>query len=236
MTATDDVTLYDSLDGQVALVTGANRGLGAEIATRLADLGATVYGGVRSTNREVPDGVESVTLDVTAEGDVQAAVNRIGDEAGRLDIVVNNAGVMDEEGPLHETGSIHIDRVFATNIRGATLVAKHTVQPLLSQEGGRLVNMSSRMAQLTEEQSGGSPAYRISKTALNGLTAYLHSEYGDEGLLANSVSPGWVETDMGGPEAPRSIDEGVETPVWLARHEPGSPAGKFWVDKEVIDW
>jgi NAD(P)-dependent dehydrogenase (short-subunit alcohol dehydrogenase family) len=85
-------------------------------------------------------------------------------------------------------------------------------------------------------QSGGSPAYRVSKTGLNGLTAYLHGEYGDDGLLANSVCPGWVRTEMGGGGASRSVAEGAETPVWLCRFRPGAPAGRFWRDRAVVGW
>ncbi|MFB6155778.1 MAG: SDR family NAD(P)-dependent oxidoreductase, partial [Haloferacaceae archaeon] len=102
--------------------------------------------------------------------------------------------------------------------------------------GGRVVNISSGMGALNEEQSGGSPAYRVSKTGLNGLTAYLHGEYSAQGLIANSVSPGWVRTDMGGEGANRPVEKGAETPVWLSRFRPGSPSGKFWHDRSVIEW
>ena len=83
---------------------------------------------------------------------------------------------------------------------------------------------------------GGYPAYRISKVGVGGLTAYLHGEYGSGGLLANAASPGWVRTDMGGSGAPRSPAEGADTPVWLARFEPGSPGGQFWKDRTPIEW
>jgi NAD(P)-dependent dehydrogenase (short-subunit alcohol dehydrogenase family) len=92
------------------------------------------------------------------------------------------------------------------------------------------------MGALTEGMSGGSPAYRISKAGLNGLTVYLHGEYGDRGLIANAASPGWVSTDMGGAEAPRSPAEGADTPIWLVRFAPGGPGGRFWRDRAVIDW
>jgi NAD(P)-dependent dehydrogenase (short-subunit alcohol dehydrogenase family) len=123
-----------------------------------------------------------------------------------------------------------------TNVRGPMLTAKYALPYLLQHDGGRIVNVSSGMGALGEAQSGGSPSYRISKTGINGLTAYLHGEYGDEGLIANSVCPGWVRTDMGGEEADRSVEKGAETPTWLCQFKPGSPAGKFWRDKEVIDW
>jgi NAD(P)-dependent dehydrogenase (short-subunit alcohol dehydrogenase family) len=92
------------------------------------------------------------------------------------------------------------------------------------------------MARCVVDTSGGYPPYRISKAGLNGLTASLHGEYGDEGLLANSACPGWVRTDLGSPEAPESPAEGADTPSWLATFDPGSIAGRFWRDREVIDF
>lgn len=228
--------LYDSLDGQVALVTGANRGLGEEIASRLAGLGATVYAGSRSMSGDVPEGTEKVPLDVTQEGDIEAAVDGIFDEVGRLDALVNNAGIGGPEGDLVAAPTGEIDRTLGVNLRGPTLLCKHAVPLLLQNEGGRVINVSSGMGALSEPQRGGSPAYRVSKTGLNGLTAYLDGEYGDAGLIANSVCPGWVRTRMGGDEADRSVETGAETPVWLARFRPGSPSGRFWRDKSVIDW
>jgi len=187
-----DPELYDSLDGQVALVTGANRGLGREIAARLAGLGATIYAGTRSQSHDLID-----------------------------------------------EPSVQIDRTISTNLRGPLLCCKHALPLLVERDGGRVVNVSSNLGQLSGGQTGGTPSYRVSKTGLNGLTAYLHGEYADEGLLANSVSPGWVATDLGtqgGRSPPRSVEEGAETPVWLCRFRPGSPAGLFWKDREVVDW
>lgn len=232
----DNPELYDSLDGQVALVTGANRGIGREIAARLRDLGATVYAGSRSVSNDVPGGTERVLVDVTQEGDIEAAVDGIFGEVGRLDVLVNNAGIIGPEGDIVAAPTPEIDRTLGVNLRGPMLLCKHAVPLLLQQEGGRVVNVSTGMAAITEPQSGGSPAYRISKTGLNGLTAYLHGEYGDDGLIANSVCPGWVRTDMGGEDASRSVERGAETPVWLCRFRPGSPAGGFWRNKEPANW
>jgi NAD(P)-dependent dehydrogenase (short-subunit alcohol dehydrogenase family) len=228
--------LYDSLDGQVALVTGANRGLGEEIASQLVELGATVFAGVRSVTYDVPDGCESLVMDVTQEGDVQNAINQIGDEAGRLDILVNNAGYGSFDDPLHEEETATIDRTISVNLRGPMLLAKYAVPPLLEQDGPRIVNLSSQMGSLSEKQPGGAASYRISKTGINGLTAYLHGEYADEGLLANAVCPGWVQTRMGGEDAPRDVASGAETPVWLTRLKPDTVGGALWHDREVVDW
>jgi NAD(P)-dependent dehydrogenase (short-subunit alcohol dehydrogenase family) len=231
-----DIELYDSLDGQVALVTGANRGIGAEIARQLRDLGATVYAGSRRMENETPDGTERVLLDVTQEGDVEAAVDGIFDEVGRLDVLVNNAGVVGPDGDIVAAPTAEIDRTLAVNLRGPMLLCKHAVPLLLQREGGRVVNVSSGMGAIGERQSGGSPAYRVSKTGLNGVTAYLDGEYGDDGLLANAVCPGWVRTEMGGESAARSVAEGAETPVWLCRFRPAAPSGRFWRRKRVIEW
>ncbi|MFB6126839.1 MAG: SDR family NAD(P)-dependent oxidoreductase [Halolamina sp.] len=231
-----DSALYDSLDGQVALVTGANRGIGAEIARQLAALDATVYAGVRSTDREVPEGTERVVVDVTQEGDVQAALNDIGDGHDALDVLVNNAGVGGQDAPIHEVPTYRLDHTLGVNLRGPMVVAKNAVPPLLESEAPRVVNVSSGMGALGEAQSGEWPAYRIAKTGLNGLTRYLDGEYGDRGLMANSVCPGWVRTRMGGDEAERSVERGAETPVWLCRLRSGGPSGAFWRDRERIEW
>ena len=228
--------LHETLDGQVALVTGANRGIGAEVARRLVDLGATVYAGSRSRKNETPEGTERVLLDVTQEGDVEAVVDGVYEEAGRLDVLVNNAGVGEFGDDIVAEPTRRIDRTLAVNLRGPMVLCKHAVPLLFQGDGGRVVNVSSGMGALGEGMSGGSPSYRVSKTGLNGLTAYLHGEYGDRGLIANSVCPGWVRTDMGGEEANRDVEEGAETPVWLSRFAPGSPGGLFWRKKERVDW
>ena len=236
---TEDVAepdLYDSLSGQVALVTGANRGIGREIAEQLHDLGATVFAATRSMTHEIPDEWEHLLVDVTQEGEISDAVDDIFASAGRLDILVNNAAVGGGDGDIVAESVKDLDRTLATNLRGPMLLCKHAVPLLVQDEGGRVVNVSSGMGALNEDQSGGSPSYRVSKTGLNGLTKYLDGEYGDDGLLANSVCPGWVRTDMGGEEADRSVERGAETPVYLCRFEPDSPSGHFWRDKEIVDW
>lgn len=235
--------LHDRLDGQVALVSGATRGLGAQVAADLYDLGAIVYAGARNprdlagARSDSDDRVRPVRLDVTDEDQVAGAVAAAVREAGRLDIVVNNAGIYDgRRSDLLDFDTERFDLVLDTNVRGPALLAKHALPHLLARPGGRIVNVGSGMGALTGGQGGNAPAYRISKTALNALTATLHGGYGPRGLLANSVCPGWVRTDMGGPAAPRSLLEGTDTIVWLCRFQPGSPAGLFWRDRAVIDW
>lgn len=237
------IPALDSLDGQVVLVTGATRGIGAQVAADLADLGATVYAGARDpgdlagVEQETDGRIRPVRLDVTREDQIAAAVGHARDEAGRLDVVVNNAGVGDWHGTaLHTLDTALLDKVLATNLRGPMLVCRHALPHLLERDGGRVVNVSSGMGGLTGGMSGTAPAYRVTKTGLNGLTAYLHGEYGPRGLLANSACPGWVRTDMGGHNANRSVEEGADTIVWLSRLAPGATAGRFWRDRRVIDW
>ena len=231
-----EVPLYDDLDGQVALVTGATRGIGKRIADGLVDHGATVYAGARNIADIDGDDREAIELDVTVDSERVAAVDRISDEAGHLDILVNNAGVMDSREPLAEMPTETIERTLSTNLHGPIHLTKHALDLLLPQPGPRVVNVSSGLGAITEPQSGGMPAYRISKTGLNGLTRYLDGEYSTQGLLANSVCPGYVQTDMTEGSAPRTPEKGAETPIWLARFKPDAPGGRFWRDRSPKEW
>jgi NAD(P)-dependent dehydrogenase (short-subunit alcohol dehydrogenase family) len=236
------IPLHERLDGQVALVSGANRGLGAAVADGLAALGATVYAGTRDLEalagvEEASDGrVRAVALDVTSEGAVRGAVALAVAEAGRLDILVNNAGAGDFGGrDLLRLETSLLDQVLATNLRGPMLLARAALPHLLARPGGRVVNVSSGMGQLSR-MGPTAPAYRVTKAGLNALTAYLHAEYGAHGLLASSACPGWVRTRMGGDDAPRTVAQGADTLLWLCRLAPGAPGGRFWRDRQEIPW
>jgi NAD(P)-dependent dehydrogenase (short-subunit alcohol dehydrogenase family) len=232
-----DGELHDSLSGQVALVSGANRGMGLVIADGLADLGATVYAGSRSTEGvDPPGGGTVIELDVTDDATIDRAIERIANEQGRLDVLVNNAGIGPGVGQtLVEEPRGQIDSVLAINLRGPVMLTRRALPHLLEREGSRVVNVSSGMGALGEGMSGGATAYRISKAGLNALTVALHGEFGPD-LLANAACPGWVRTDLGGPNATKSPEEGADTPIWLCRFAPDSPGGRFWRDREAIDW
>lgn len=186
------VTRHETMDGQVVLVTGATRGIGEQIAVQLEALGATVYAGARAIADVAADDQRPVELDVTDDGTMRRAIDRIRSEAGRLDALVNNAGIGGPGAPLHESGIEAVDETLAVNLRGPIVLTKLALPLLLERPGGRVVNVSSGMGALGEGMSGGYPPYRISKAGLNGLTTYLHGEYADDGLIANAACPGWV--------------------------------------------
>ena len=235
---------------KIALVTGANRGLGFETSKQLARKGFKVYMASRDEQKGKmacellkAEGlkVESLVLDVTKTKDIRNIVDNLKSKNEIPDIIVNNAGVFLES--LTETGTstsvLNVDPVIIlktieTNTMGPLKLFQALV-PLMKEKGeGRIINISSGMGQLTGME-GQWPGYRISKTALNALTRILQSELSETKITVNSVCPGWVKTDMGGDAAPRSVEEGVQTTVWLATTD-NPPAGKFFRDKEEISW
>lgn len=229
-----DIDLYESLDGQTALVTGATRGIGKEIAVQLSDLGATVYAGARNPDDITTDDQWPIRLDVTVEDQISDAAARIADEAGHLDILVNDAGVYGPSGKLADLRTEAIEETLAVNLHGPIMVSKHMLPLLTERNGARIINVSSGGGQFTSGVSSSHAPYGISKAGLNALTSVLASQY--PRLIMNSVCPGWVRTDMGGAGASRSVEKGAETPVWLSRFKPGSRSGRFWRDKAVLEW
>ena len=231
-----EVDRYERLEGQCVLVTGATRGIGEQISAQLTERGATVYAGARDPSDVTASGQRPVELDVTRDETIERAIETIRTEADRLDALVNNAGVAGPESQLHETDAADIDATLAVNLRGPIVLTRFALPLLLERSGSRVVNVSSGMGALGEGMSGAYPPYRISKAGLNALTVYLDGEYGDRGLIANAACPGWVRTELGSPDAPKSPEEGADTPVWLTTFRPGSPSGRFWRDREFIDW
>ena len=220
---------------RVALVSGASRGIGAEVARELVgDHGFLVLAGARDpSDVEAGEGIEASELDVTDQTTIDEARERIESDPGRLDVLVNNAGIT---GPWSVTaaeedlGEAH--EVIETNLFGAWRLTQAMLPLLRRSDDARIVNVSSGAGQLAE-MNGGYPSYRMSKAGLNALTRILSNEEGS--IRTNSLCPGWVATDMGGRGAPRSVADGADTAVWLAT-DPDVGSGGFYRDREPIPW
>ncbi len=213
----------------VALVSGANRGIGAEIARQLADdHGFLVLRGSRR-----PQGDEE-QLDVSDELSVDALAARVAIDPGRLDVLVNNAGT--HGGSYNDSFEVsdieEIKETLETNLFGAWRLTQAMLPLLRRSDHPRVVNVSSGAGQLGD-MDGGIHPYRVSKTGMNVLTRTLAA---DGEVLVNSMCPGWVRTDMGGSNAPRSVAEGADTAVWLATLPDDGPTGGFFRDREPIPW
>lgn len=234
---------------KTALVTGGNRGIGLAIVRGLAAQGVHVYLAARNAERataaiaalktEGVSEVEYLALDVTDEAGVDRAAKGLAGKAGHLDALVNNAGVfLDEYGEANALSveSDIIRKSFEINTIGPLLVTRAFLPLLEKASGGaQVVNISSGMGQLSD-MMGGSLGYRLSKTALNALTRVLAYELESRKIRVNSICPGWVHTDMGGPNAPRTPEQGAETAVWLANGGAGTATGGFYRDKAMIAW
>ncbi len=222
-------------DRGVALVTGASRGIGAEIARQLAtDHGFVVFAGARDPDDvEEVDGIVPIELDVTDEDEIYAAQEQIGSDHGHLDALVNNAGVYGDPIGLVDYDLDRAHEVFEVNTFGPWRLCEAFVPLLRRSSQPRIVNVSSGAGQLSD-MNGGRAAYRLSKAALNALTRTLASD--EPEIKVNVMCPGWVRTDMGGPSAPRSVEEGADTAVWLATLPDDGPTGGFFRDREPIPW
>lgn len=235
-------------NGKVALVTGANRGIGLEISHALAAKGCTVVMGCRDKKK----GDEQAALIKTKGGDVDVvaldtgnvesirnAVKTVLVKHKRIDILVNNAGVFldPHEAPAALQANVNtLINTFQVNTVGPFALMQLVVPHMIERGSGRVVNLSSGMGQLTN-MNGGYPGYRVSKTALNALTCIFADEAKKSpNVLINSMCPGWVKTDMGGPNANRSLEQGADTAVWLATDEQMRESGRFFRDRNIIAW
>ena len=236
-------------DKRVALVTGANRGMGLEIVRQLSRLGLIAVLAARDLEKgkvaaatlaaEEFD-VPVVALDVTDADSIRAAVADVRGLFGRIDVLVNNAailkeGLMPEDTSVLDVSGDLVNQTFLTNTVGPLRMIQATVPGMRERGYGRIVNLSSGAGQLAEMGSG-FPAYRLSKSALNALTRITAAELGAHEIKINSVCPGWVRTDMGGPHATRTVEHGAETAVWLATLPEDGPTGGFFRDMKPIPW
>lgn len=228
---------------KIALVTGANKGIGFEVSRQLARQGFRVFVGARNPEAgraaaeklSTEGNVAFLEIDVSDADRIRRAVEEFSRQSNRLDVLVNNAGLLldDDKGALTITPEI-FENTLRTNTLGPWLVAQSFV-PLLEKSGApRIVNVSSSGGQLEDGADGWAPGYCVSKTALNGVTVQLAAALPK--FAVNSVCPGWVRTDMGGENAPRSVGEGAAAIVWLATEAPQDLTGKFVKDRKVIPW
>jgi NAD(P)-dependent dehydrogenase (short-subunit alcohol dehydrogenase family) len=230
---------------RVVLITGANRGIGLEAARQLARRGLHVVIGARDerTGREAAQAINAgggratfLALDVSSPDSVRAAADAFPQVAGHLNVLINNAGVYPDQGLTVLTlPRARLDETFQTNIFGP-LEATQAFLPFLRKAAtGRVINVSSGDGQL-DGLSPDVPSYCLSKLALNGLTIMLAQALEPDRIAVNSMCPGWVRTDMGGPNADRSVEEGADTAVWLADEAPQGLTGKFFRDRQEIPW
>ncbi len=237
---------------KLAVVTGANRGIGYEICRQLAQNGILVI----LTSRDEVKGKAACQkfekeelpvifhpLDVTVASSVNRLAIFIKKEYGRCDILVNNAGIFldahqssgDTPPSVFTTDLNTLRQTMETNVYGPLLMCQALI-PLMKQNNyGRIINLSSGLGQLSD-MKGGFSAYRISKTSLNALTRIFNDELKDCNILVNSMCPGWVKTDMGGPGAARPVSKGADTAIWLATLPDNGPRGKFFRDRKEIPW
>lgn len=236
------------MSDKIAVVTGGNRGLGLETCRQLAKKGM----GVILTSRDEAKGKAAVeklqaegldvtyqSLDVTNADSIDRLAQFIKSNFGRLDILVNNAGVVldssELDGSAFNLKISTLQKTLETNTFGPLLLCQALVPLMKEHNYGRVVNVSSGAGQL-HDMNTGYPSYRISKTALNAVTRIVANELKGTNILVNAVCPGWVKTDMGGANATRTLEQGVDTIVWLATLPDNGSTSGFFRDRQPIDW
>ena len=219
---------------KTVLVTGGNRGIGLEICRQLGSLGWRVYMGCRDKEQgsraanSLDGDIIPVQLDVTSTDSIRASFN----EVAELDVLVNNAGLFGEKS-FRDPDMEEIKSIMDTNLLGVIEVTKYFLMRLRRSNDARIINVSSGMGSWSDLNSSYG-AYRLSKVSLNAFTVMLASEVTGK-VKVNAMCPGWVQTDMGGSNAPRSVADGADTAVWLATSDK-IPHGKFIRDRKIISW
>jgi NAD(P)-dependent dehydrogenase (short-subunit alcohol dehydrogenase family) len=229
---------------KTALITGANKGIGHQVARQLAAKGFHVLVGARNPKagrrpaEEIAKKCGKATfleIDVTDNDSVTNAVSEFSKIEDHLDVLVNNAGIiLDGDNAILEISDDLLRKTLETNTLGALRVTRAFAPLLRKSKAPRVINVSSGGGQLTGGADGWAPVYCISKTALNGVTAQLAAALPK--FAVNSMCPGWVRTEMGGQNASRSVEEGADTIVWLASEAPQELTGKFLRDRKEIPW
>lgn len=231
---------------RIAIVTGANRGIGLEICRQLAARddhlvlltarNASAGKQAAASLQENGGNVQFHALDVNEQNSVRRLIKFVADHFGRADVLVNNAAVyLDRRLTVREIDPGLVRQTMETNFFGPLRLVQQLLPLMERNDYGRIVNLSSSMGSLTKMR-GGALAYRASKVALNSLTRMLAAELQGANIKVNSVDPGWVRTDMGGPHADRDVAQGAETAAWLATLPDDGPSGGFFRDKQPIPW
>ena len=239
----------------IALITGANKGLGLETARQLGEKGLTVILGARdrdkgeraaATLRERGADAHSLAIDVTDGPSIAAGAAFVERAWGRLDVLVNNAGVSlagKSDGPPSTVSADALRMVFETNFFGLVAVTQAFLPLLRKSPAGRIVNLSSILGSMAEHQDPRSSiygylvtAYNTSKAAVNMFTVQLAHELRDTKVKVNAVHPGWVQTDMGGPNAPMRLEDGAKTSVAMATLGPDGPTGGYFHMGDRLRW
>jgi len=230
---------------RIALVTGGNRGIGLELCRQLAQQRIRIILGARDLAKGIATAtelkandlpVEPRQLDVASVQSIRECMNWIRRDVGRLDVLINNAGIMVDDDDVDPLEELEIVRdTMQTNVYGPLLLSRLAIPMMKTRRYGRIVNLSSGMGSLSE-MGAGYVAYRLSKAGINVVTRVLAAETEGMGILVNSVDPGWVRTAMGGRGATRSLEKGAETPIWLATLPDDGPTGGFFRDRRAIAW
>lgn len=226
--------------GQVALVTGANRGIGFEVCRQLASAGFIVLLAARDARKAKAAAdalrVEPLVMDVDDTSSIANAATEVAKQYEHLDVLINNAGINYDTWETVENADIDgtVMETITTNLLGPWRVCQAFLPLLRKSRAGRIVNVSSESGSLTE-MGAGPPAYQVTKAALNALTRTLAGELRGSRILVNSVCPGWVATDMGGAGG-RPVEEGAKGIVWAATLPIGGPTGGFFRDGEPLPW
>jgi NAD(P)-dependent dehydrogenase (short-subunit alcohol dehydrogenase family) len=240
-------------EARIALVTGANRGIGREVARQLAVRGFRVVLGARRPEAgrkaaaELGSGFDKLTtgagrvefleIDIADAASITRAARQLAALVDHLDVLVNNAGILEDgKATALDVDAAVVRRTFATNTLGPLLVTQAMLPLLLkAPDGARIINVSSGAGALGE-MTNWAPAYSISKTALNAVTRQFAAALRTQRIAVNSVCPGWVRTDMGGAGATRTVEQGADTIVWLATEAPPSLTGGLLRDRKSIEW
>ncbi|MEO5721799.1 MAG: SDR family oxidoreductase [Chthoniobacterales bacterium] len=243
------------MSNKIALITGANKGIGLETARQLGKQNVTVLVGARGATKGEKaveelkkDGVTArlIAIDVNDEKSIRAAAEKVEKEFGHLDILINNAGTMidDREGEVSEQSLDIWRRTFETNLFGLIATTQAFLPLLRKSEAGRIVNLSSILGSVGLHATEGSPiyeakstvAYNVSKSAVNAFTVHLASELKDTKIKVNAAHPGWVKTEMGGEGATMELTDGAKTSVQLATLSDDGPSGTFLHMGDPLPW